>query len=46
MIPEIGSGVLSADVGYKDEDEEGDQEKGVKEVNLSFSSYLLASKGC
>ncbi|XP_057300867.1 probable ubiquitin carboxyl-terminal hydrolase FAF-X [Hydractinia symbiolongicarpus] len=33
MIPEIGSGVLSADVGYKDEDEEGDQEKGVKEIS-------------
>ena len=31
MIPEIRSGVLSADVGYTEDDEEG-EEKGRKEV--------------
>ena len=34
MIPEISSGVLSADVSYSEEDEEETEEKGVKEVSL------------
>ena len=32
MIPEIRSGVLSADVGYSDEDQQR-EEKGTKEVS-------------
>ena len=33
MIPEIRSGVLSADVGYSEDDEEEEtEEKGIKEV--------------
>lgn len=40
MIPEIRSGVLSVEAGYKDKDEDEEtDEKGMKEVN--FSQRLL-----
>jgi len=35
MIPEIRSGVLSADVGYS-EDNEQREEKGLKEVQITL----------
>ena len=42
MIPEIRSGVLLADVGYSEDDEEEEEteEKGIKEVFISYSSSL------
>lgn len=40
MIPEIRSGVLSADVGYSDESEEESDEKGIKEVFIYFNQRI------
>lgn len=42
MIPEIRSGVLSADVGYSEDDEaEENDEKGIKEVCFIKQKYFF-----
>ena len=45
MIPEIRSGVLSADVGYSEDDEEEEtEEKGIKEVRAPKPKFSIFPK--